>query len=203
MNTKLAADKLVDPVVKIYDYGTSFLPATESFPQLYTPPLFLPPEDFFQEPITLSADIWTLGLSLYEVLGERTLFESFSDDREDILAGMVSTLGQLPPRWWNKWENRKDFFEQDGSWTDSIQRIYTPVSRPLHQRLWDMGRGETPETCEWSVEGGEMRALEELLRAMLAFEPEKRPSAQQLMKSEYMVKWAMPAWRRQQTRSKG
>ena len=202
MNTKVAADKLMDPLVQIFDYGTSFLAATEPSPELHTPPLFLPPEDFFQEPITLAADIWTLGLSLYEVLGERALFESFSDDRDDIMADIISTLGQPPARWWNKWENRKEFFEQDGSWTSNIQRIYTPVFRPLHQRMWDMGRGETPETCEWDVKGGELRALEDLLRAMLAYEPDERPSAQKLMESEYMVKWAMPAWRRQQERQR-
>ena len=57
MNTKVAADKLVDPLIKIYDYGTSFLPAIEPYPTLYTPPLFLPLEDFFNEPITLAANI--------------------------------------------------------------------------------------------------------------------------------------------------
>ncbi|KFH45653.1 hypothetical protein ACRE_035280 [Hapsidospora chrysogenum ATCC 11550] len=66
--------------------------------------------------------------------------------------------------------------------------------------MWEMGRGETPETCEWDVEGGELRALEELLSAMLAYEPAERPTAQQFMESEYMTTWAMPAWRRQQAR---
>lgn len=202
MNTRVAADRVVDPLVKIYDFGTSFLPATESSPQLLTPLLFLPPEDFFHEPITFAADIWMLGLSLYEVLGDRTLFEYFSVDRDDILAEMISTLGQPPARWWNNWVNRKGFVEKDGSSTSSVQRICRPVSRPLHQRLWEMGRGETPETCEWCVEDGELRALEELLRAMLAFEPKERPSAQQLMESEYMVNWVMPAWTRQQARAK-
>lgn len=202
MSTKVAAHELVDPFAKIHDYGTSFLPGLEHSSQLHTPPLFLPPEDFFDELITLAADIWTLALSLYEVLGERTLFESFSNDRDDILADAISTLGQLPPKWWNAWEGREDFFEQDGSWRRNIQSIRTPVFRPLHQRLWDMGRGETPETCEWDLAGGELRALEELLKAMLSWDPEMRPSAQQLLDSEYMLKWAMPAWRQQQARAR-
>lgn len=202
LHVKMAADKLVDPIVKISDYGTSFLSATEPSPELHTPPLFLPPEDFFNETITLAADVWTLGVNLYEVLGERPLFESFSCDRDDIFADTISTLGRPPARWWDSWENRKDFFELDGSWTRNIQRIYSPIFRPLHQRMWDMGRGKTPETCEWDVEGGELRALEELLRAMLAFEPAERPTAEQLMASEYMVKWAMPAWKRQLGRAK-
>lgn len=63
-----------------------------------------------------------------------------------------------------------------------------------------MGRGETEQTCEWDVAGGELRALEDLLRAMMAFEPGERPTADQLITFEYVVKWALPAWERQKRR---
>lgn len=53
-----------------------------------------------------------------------------------------------------------------------------------------MGRGETEQTCEWDIAGGELGALEGFLRAMLAFEPAGRPIADQLLGSEYMVKWS-------------
>lgn len=66
-----------------------------------------------------------------------------------------------------------------------------------------MGRGETPETCQWDVAGGEMRALEELLRGMMTFEPSERLTAEQVLRSEYMVKWALPAWERQCARQTG
>ncbi|KFY91104.1 hypothetical protein V498_05693 [Pseudogymnoascus sp. VKM F-4517 (FW-2822)] len=197
MRIKMPADMLVEPIVNISDYGTSFMVATEPSPELHTPALYLPPEDFFNEPITQAADIWTLAVNLYDVLGERALFETFGWDRDDIMAEMVSTLGPPPTRWWDAWGNRKEFFEPDGSWVRDMKRIYTPVFRPLHQRMWDMGRGETPESCQWDVKGGEMQALEELLRGMMAFELAERLTAEQLMTSEYMVKWAMPAWERQ------
>jgi serine/threonine-protein kinase SRPK3 len=93
----------------------------------------------------------------------------------------------------------RQFFEEDGSWKEreKIKRIRTPKWRRLHQRMWEMGRGETPETCEWDVEGGEMRALGDLLRGMLAYEPRERLTAEELVRHEYMVKWAVPAWERQ------
>jgi serine/threonine-protein kinase SRPK3 len=69
------------------------------------------------------------------VLGERALFETFSGDPDDIMADMVSTLGLPPARWWDKWENRGEFFAPDGAWLRDIKRIYTPVSRPLSQRM--------------------------------------------------------------------
>ena len=202
MHFKMPADKVDDPIIKISDYGTSFTVSTDVSPRLHTPALYLPPEDFFGEPITQAADIWTLGVSLYEVLGERALFEIFGWDRDDIMADMVSTLGPPPTRWWDNWKNREEFFEPGGSWVSNMKRVYTPVFRPLHQRMWDMGRGETHETCQWDVERGEMRALEDLLRGMVAFEPAERMTAEQLMSSEYMMKWAMPAWERQQERRK-
>lgn len=59
-----------------------------------------------------------------------------------------------------------------------------------------MGRGETEETCAWDVAGGELRALEDMLRAMMTFEPAERPTADQLLRSKYMAKWALPAWER-------
>jgi serine/threonine protein kinase len=198
------ANTLTDPIVRISDFGTSFVVAETPNPQLHTPEPYLPPEAFFNEPVTLAADIWTLGVNLYEVLGERCLFETFAWDRDDIIAEMVNTLGMLPKRWWEKWEARGEFFEEDGSWRKGgVMRICTPKFRRLHQRMWDMGRGETPETCQWDVAGGEMRALEELLRGMMTFEPSERFTAEQVLRSEYMVKWALPAWERQCARQRG
>lgn len=145
--------------------------------------------------IPFAADVWTLGVNLYEVLGERVLFETFTYDRDDILADIISTLGLPPRRWWDAWANRGGVFEEDGEWRKGgISRIYTPAWRPLEQRLWDMGRGETPETCDWDVE--ELRALLALFRGMLAWEPEKRWTAEDLLSPEYMVKRALPAWER-------
>lgn len=54
-----------------------------------------------------------------------------------------------------------------------------------------MGRGETHETCEFDEM--EMRSLQNLLRAMLAYEPSERIMANDAMNSEFMRNWARPA----------
>lgn len=202
MSMKTSADKVHGPLITLTDFGTSFVVAQDPSPKLHTLPLYLPLEDVFGEPITLAADIWTLGVSLYEIMGERPLFESFSNDQDDILADTISTLGLPPTRWWDKWANRHEFFNSDGSWATNIQRIYTPGFRLLHERIWDMGRGTTAETSEFDVRGRELEDLELLLQSMLAYEPCQRPTAKQLLESEYMTKWAMPAWERQLARIK-
>jgi serine/threonine protein kinase len=147
--------------------------------------------------------VWTLGVNLYEVLGERPLFETFGSDPDDVIREIINTLGRPPQRWWDNWAARGEVFGEDGSWKTpylGCGRVYTPAFRRLHQRMWEMGRGETPETCQWDVEGGEMRALEDMLRGMMAFEPKERLTAENLVRSEYMVKWALPAWDRQLSR---
>jgi hypothetical protein len=160
MPIETRADKLVDPIIKISDYGTSFIttsPNTNPPGHLHTPTLYQPPESLFGDVIAdpLAADIWTLGVNLYEVLGERPLFETFTHDRDDILADIISTLGLPPQRWWDGWAKRGEFFEKDGEWRKGgVSRIYEPVWRPLGRRMWEMGWGEGPESCEWDVEGG-------------------------------------------------
>ncbi|KAI1819944.1 hypothetical protein F4861DRAFT_543407 [Xylaria intraflava] len=52
----------------------------------------------------------------------------------------------------------------------------------------DMGRGDALKTCQWDLKRNEMRALEELLRAMTVFEPAESLTAEQLMGSKYIVK---------------
>ncbi|PYI12965.1 hypothetical protein BO99DRAFT_438684 [Aspergillus violaceofuscus CBS 115571] len=95
--------------------------------RLFTPPaLYSPPEDLFNEPILqpTAADIWTLGVNLYEVLGERPLFETFAWDRDDIVAEMVNPLGAPAPTMVEfVGATRAEFFEADelgvpGPWRD-------------------------------------------------------------------------------------
>ncbi len=188
------ADEVMDPEVTIADYGTSFLVALGAPSKLNTPALSLPPEDFFDEPITQAVDIWTLGVTIYELLGHRPLLEVEPDaDEDDILHGIFNILGTPPQRWWDKWAGR----------AKARPPSTTSNPTPLRQRLWEMRKGDSPASHRWDVGGGELQAFEDLLKGMIAFEPSERLTAQQLMRSEYMVEWALPAWERQQQRKEG
>ena len=107
---------------------------------------------------------------------------------------MINTLGRPPARWWDTWISRRQLSRSAGRRVSDFSQIATPTFRPLHQRLWEIGRGETSESCEWNVAGGELKALEDALRCMLAFEPVDRSVAEQWMTSDYMRNWALPAW---------
>lgn len=192
MNMIIPSNQVVDCRAKITDFGSSFFFGEEP-KTLHTPTSLLPPEVFFHEAVSLSADIWTLGCTLYDILGERPLFETWADDPDDVIGEMVSTLGKLPMRWWQNWDKRPEFFLDNGAWNPGSNRIQSPGFRPLGQRLWDMGRGETPQTCGLSEM--EMASLKSLLLAMLTYEPSDRITAEDVMNFEFMLKWAQPALR--------
>ncbi|KAI9676570.1 MAG: hypothetical protein M1817_000729 [Caeruleum heppii] len=183
------ADQVEQSRIRISDFGEAFLdhpPKT-----LHTPMLLLPPETFFHETLGPPADIWTLACTLYEILGERPLFEAFVPNPDDTIAEMISTLGVLPSRWWKQWQKRPDYFLEDGSWNPEFSGIMSPVTRPLNERLWGMGRGRRPEQCKFSTE--EMASLERLLVGMLKYEPSERITAGEAVRSDYMTRWGRPA----------
>lgn len=190
MQVTMPADGLFEPAVTVADFGISFVMGAEPNPYLGPPAIYAAPENLFKVPITLAADVWTMGVSLYEALGNGILFECTFQSRDYVLAEIVATLGLPPPRWWDSWENRSDFIQPVGSCVRPAKRICAPDHRSLHQRMLDMGRSE-------NFEEGEMEALEEMLGGMLKYEPAERLTAEELLQSNYMTKWAMPAWERQ------
>lgn len=134
-NLIIPGNEVTEPEIRISDFGTSFTMEEADSATLHTPGILLPPEAFFNEKVTSAADIWTLGISIYEILGERPLFEVWADDTDDIIGEMMSTLGLLPPRWWRSWQTKKEFFLDDGTWNPDFQRIQTPDFRPLNWRI--------------------------------------------------------------------
>ena len=186
----IASQEVTDPRIMISDFGEAWLGAEiEPKRKLRTPVLFLPPEATFSKSlISFPADIWTLGCSIYDIMGERPLFEGLMPDVDDVIAEMVSCLGPLPQPWWEKWRARKEFFHEDGSWRDDIERAHDAKSRPLHLRIQEMGRENDTELL-----ADEARSLEKMLRGMLELEPAKRATITETLKSDWMSRWGFPA----------
>ncbi|EGE09049.1 protein kinase domain-containing protein [Trichophyton equinum CBS 127.97] len=83
-----------DLKILILDYGTSFIISKTLSPKLYMPALYAPPEELFNDYIIGTiADVWTLGVILYNAMGKRPLFETFIYNLDDIISEMVNTLG--------------------------------------------------------------------------------------------------------------
>ncbi|KAG6893518.1 hypothetical protein C0992_009692, partial [Termitomyces sp. T32_za158] len=87
---------------------------------------------------------------------------------------MVRTFGKLPERWWTKWENRNQYFEEDGTFRlNSGDLSGEPRTVNLKERLENIRRRDEMGQKELS---GDLEALELVLGKMLRYEPEERIS---------------------------
>ena len=134
MPAQMAIDghEIDDSNIMISDFGEAWFNDMEKRDTLQTPVLYLPPEATFEKStIGQPADIWTLACTVYEIMGERPLFEGFMPDKDDIIAEILSALGPLPQQWRDSWPARNEFFHENGSWRSNMVRAHDP-SRGLY-----------------------------------------------------------------------
>ncbi|KAJ5950798.1 uncharacterized protein N7479_009211 [Penicillium vulpinum] len=174
--------------VLLSDFGEAYRPSIEYRYSSHTPISFTPPEARFDPEcgLSFSADIWTLACSIWIILGQRPLFEDILATPDDITAEQVDTRGKLPLRWWEKWAARHRYFDESGkpnqgrqvrSWEDRFEK---------HIQLPRQQAGIPGFDVE------EKAAIMNMLRSMLCFEPEKRLTARDILKCEWMERWAVP-----------
>ncbi|POS77589.1 SRPK2 bound unphosphorylated [Diaporthe helianthi] len=181
--------KLHESSVFLTDFGESFMPSSEQRYHSSTPRILRPPETRFlpEEPLSYPADIWTLACSIWTTLGQRSLFELFSPTDEYVTKEQVDALGMLPSPWWERWTARDDYFDDRGELLDTTCRRMTLEDRFEHSI-------QAPRRAVGMEMVGEqeMVALLDMLRSMLAFIPEERPTAASLLTCDWMTKWALP-----------
>lgn len=154
--------------IQIADFGESFFADREPPEELNTPVALSAPEILFGGSLGPPVDVWALAGTLFEVLGDHRLFESFMADREEVLVEMVRLLGRFPERWWGKWEERGAWFEEDGRWKVAGERTVE-----LEERVKEIVRdGGGEEFADW-----EREAVVRVLKGMLRYEPGERVSA--------------------------
>lgn len=181
--------QLPDASVLLTDFGESFTPSSEQRHHSNAPLTIRPPETRFQpeDPLSYPADIWTLACSIWTVLGQRPLFDIFSSTDDYITREQVDALGKPPRAWWEKWETRSEYFDDQGNLLDRACRRMSLEDRFDHSI--QVPRRE----CGMEAVGEQEKlALLSMLREMLAFAPEERPSAASLLTCEWMTKWALP-----------
>ena len=183
---------LPDARILLSDFGEAFSPAREKRFKSHTPLPLRAPETRFEPtiPITFSSDIWTLACTIWDIVSQKSLFEGFLTNEDDMTCQQIGVLGPLPPEWQRKWDAHRDQLLKNGqpinqsqaldqSWED---RFETCVQRPRIEEGMP------------ALETSERDALSSMLRSMLSFRPEDRPSARQVLESEWMVKWALPEY---------
>ncbi|MCJ1250219.1 hypothetical protein MMC30_007445 [Trapelia coarctata] len=174
--------------IKIIDFGEASF-AEKPQKELATMIQLQPPETLFNQSVGLPADIWALGCTMFEIFGKTALFadaDHFIPSKHDVLLEMVDTLGMLPDRWWKEWDIGHHFFFNDGTRTSHSSYLGEPRSlldRVSHMRRNCYGaKKEDPEQMSSEDAAG----LLKLLISMLEYEPSKRATAEEVVKSEWV-----------------
>ncbi|KAG5791194.1 hypothetical protein H9Q69_009742 [Fusarium xylarioides] len=189
------SDEVLLPEARLWlaDFGTAFNPSQETRLLSYTHLQNRPPGAVFDstKPLSFSSDIWSLGLMVWECMGSGPFMSGFLWDEDEVIADQVDALGPLPHEWWEKWETRTSLFTEDGQRKGGVE------TWPLQKRF-DLTIRREKKTEKLDVE--ESRAFLDMIKGMLRFRPEERMTADQVLRSEWMSKWALPlaekAWER-------
>ncbi|CAI7588455.1 unnamed protein product [Penicillium bialowiezense] len=182
--------KLSDAKVLLSDFGEAFSPTKQQRFKSHTPLVGRPPEARFEphKPLSFPSDIWSLGCSLWNIIGQNSLFDGMFATEDSITCEQVDALGILPLEWWYKWEGRHDRFTEDG------KPINRDPCRSWEERF-DQDMQEPRQRKGMSrIEPTERDAIFKMLKSMLKFRPGDRASAKQILECEWMVQWALPEY---------
>ncbi|KAI0099810.1 kinase-like domain-containing protein [Nemania sp. FL0031] len=186
------SDILLLPEAKLAlaDFGVAFCPAKETRFESYTPLEMRPPEARFDpgSPLSFASDLWSLGCAVWAILARGSFIDTFFLSEDGATCEQVDALGPLPPEWWEKWEGRHRHFIANGQSKEgrdawSWDRLF---ENSIQQARRDEGMG--------ALDVKEKEAFSEIVRSMLSFKPEDRPSARQVLNSPWMKNWALPAY---------
>ncbi|KAF6825214.1 hypothetical protein CPLU01_10420 [Colletotrichum plurivorum] len=151
-----------------------------------------PPSAYLEpgKPLMSALDIWSLACVLFELYADSPLINGLPIDHY-VVTNSVHMKGTVIPEWWAKWQDRSGWFaDKNRPWKNSWEikiwerHFYESIEEP--QRLHDMG----------TMSQGEWDALLSVLRPMLAWRPAERPSVRNALQSDWMTKWALPAYRK-------
>ncbi|KAK2758834.1 hypothetical protein FQN54_003526 [Arachnomyces sp. PD_36] len=183
--------KLHDAHVLLSDFGESYSLASETRhgENCHTPLAMRPPEARFepQTSLSYSADIWSLAVAIWEILGMKPLFSNEYVTEDEMVSQHIDVLGPMPTSWWERWEERGEFFNHDGRPTEG-REIWPELEQSFEQGVQSYRR-----KLEMGVFGEEeTRAILTLVRQMLAFAPKERPTIEEVLNSAWMTKWVLP-----------
>ena len=183
---------LADTRVLLSDFGEVYMP--KSLPRLgrdcHTPLGSRPPESRFEPdtPLSYPADIWSLGITIWEILGMKAIFSNEFTTLDEVTAQQVDVLGPMPPSWWERWDERTQFFDEGKRSLEN--REAWPTLEKAFEDFVQKYRRTRPNVGMFCDD--EAAAILELMRGMLAFRPEERLTAEEVLRSKWMTKWVLP-----------
>ncbi|KAJ5634395.1 hypothetical protein N7528_002237 [Penicillium herquei] len=158
----------------------------------HIPPAFRVPEAKFEPhcPLSYPSDIWSLATAIWEIIGMKAIFSTDFVNEDEIVAQHIDVLGPLPSEWWHSWDARSRYFDEQGNPTES----YKVNKLPPFEKSFEYGIQSSRRRHGCEMEENEVAVFLDLIRPMLAFRPEDRPTADEVLMSDWMVKCALPSY---------
>lgn len=180
------------------DFGEAFSPATEQRlgKDCNTPLAKKAPETLFEpnSHVSYPLDIWSLGTAIWEILGMKFIF-SESETLDETVAQQIDVLcsSNFPDSWRKQWER---LGEETSDGETPIPNRPTGV-REIWPNLEDafekfVQKYRRKREAAGTFDEDETQAILDLMRGMLKFRPEERLTIDEVLKSDWMVKWALP-----------
>lgn len=190
----LPSDRVTDAKIMITEFGRQMPRSGEwkwDSDMAYSAPELLFNDRPEGEP-GQSADVWSLGCMICDILGETSLFPRIVQNRDDMIAELVIALGMSPRRWWEQWTRRDEYFYENGALRVDLHRLSMRKLPILPAKIWYLGWG-------YLSSAEEIEALLELVQGMLMYLPEERMTATQAVHSRWMRIWGWAAMKELKT----
>ncbi|KJA12935.1 hypothetical protein HYPSUDRAFT_209980 [Hypholoma sublateritium FD-334 SS-4] len=183
----LCLDDPTEVGVRICDFSESSVfhidmapPSTKPCPRVANiPKPYRAPEIMLGEPSlpSPSTDVWAVAVLFHYLLtGGAGLFHSPYGVADELLREMVLILGKLPEPTWSAWATRGQFFDEDGKWMADHIPPPAPSGRFLKLR-------------DGVMDDKERASFETMLRSMVTLQPEKRATMEDVVNSEWFVRY--------------
>lgn len=188
-NISRLGDTYITDQICVVDFGESFQISSPPA-DLGTPENYLPPEVLLERDIAIGpgSDLWALGCTLFEIRKQLPLFYMIYD-QDELLAEMVRFFGKPPQEWWDKWEARKDFFDDEGTWirdgeNEEEWSLEVALSKP--QEIFRQGEGQNRDAHKRLITSKEEQTLmADLLYKLFRYDAGQRPSAEEVLMHEW------------------
>ncbi|PKY03384.1 kinase domain protein [Aspergillus campestris IBT 28561] len=127
------------------------------------PNIYKAPEVLFDMPWSFSADIWIVGVMIWDIFENKHLFNALDEDRDyspsHHVAEMVAYLGVPPLHFLQRSEETRNVFDEKGQWLGAGGVSVPSISL---------------EESEENLEGPNKQLFLQFLRSMLRWVPEER-----------------------------